>query len=121
MKRRWSRLTLDESQGEKWFMVLCWALVGAFLVAWIGSRRDPPPEPLLVYNWRVIEPGDTFWKLAGQCPLPFSDRREKVAFLMRLNRKATPALLAGERILVPTLPQKAEGPRLAQSIQLPRN
>jgi len=101
-------------------MLLCLSLAGAFLVAWMGSRRDRPPQPLVVYRWRVIEPGDTFWELAGPCPLPVSDRREKVAFLMRLNHKATPELLAGERILVPTLPQKAEVPRLAQSVPFPR-
>jgi hypothetical protein len=60
-----------------------------------GSTSRPVPV-----TYRVVLPGETLWKIAGEVA-PEVDRRDTVARILELNALSSAGVKAGQRIAVP--------------------
>jgi hypothetical protein len=81
-------------------------VVVALLVTTAFSLRGPVAlagsgQPGIPVAAVTIAPGQTLWQVAGSIARPGEDLRDVVDLLMSLNEMSTPALVAGQQLLVP--------------------
>lgn len=80
--------------------VLAAVLLAAFSLGRVSSNADTPSDRPSVQHV-TVRPGETLWAVATRVA-PGNDPRVTVQRLMDLNGLSSPALRAGESLIVPT-------------------
>lgn len=74
-------------------------VIGGVLLLNRTAEAGSTAHPLAV-TYRVILPGETLWRIAGEVA-PGVDRRETVARIVELNALSSAEVFSGQRIAVP--------------------
>jgi LysM domain len=80
------------------------ALAGGVLLMGRSAEAGSTPTRVAA-SYRVVLPGETLWKIAGEVA-PGADRRDTVADIIDLNALSSAEVFAGQRIAVPARPAK---------------
>ena len=80
-------------------LVALLVVVGGSLVATRAVAQAPASAPEV--QRYVVAPGDTLWQIASGVARPGEDLRDTVRRIEVLNNMPSPALTAGEQILLP--------------------